>query len=56
MRDVDFPQRGPGYLDLERIDPILRDAVNLWIAGAIGRLRRRCAPAQTLGGGNPRVA
>ena len=35
VRDVEFPQRGPGYLDLERIDPILRDAVNLWIAGAL---------------------
>jgi hypothetical protein len=35
MRDVEFPQRGPGYLDLERIDPLLPDAVNLWISGAI---------------------
>jgi hypothetical protein len=35
MRDVEFPQRGPGYLDLERIDPILPDAVTLWISGAI---------------------
>ena len=35
MRDVEFPQRGPGYLDLERVDSILPDAVNLWIAGAI---------------------
>ncbi len=35
MRDVDFPQRGSGYLDFERIDAILPDAVNLWIAGAL---------------------
>jgi HupE / UreJ protein len=35
MRDVDFPQRGPGYLDFERIGAILPDAVNLWISGAI---------------------
>ena len=35
MRDVEFPQRGPGYLDLERVDSILPDAVNLWIAGAL---------------------
>ena len=35
MRDVEFPQRGPGYLDFEQIDAILPDAVNLWIAGAI---------------------
>jgi hypothetical protein len=35
MRDVEFPLRGPGYLDLERVDAILPDAVNLWIAGAL---------------------
>jgi hypothetical protein len=35
MRDVDFPQQGSGYLDLERINPILPDAVNLWIARAV---------------------
>jgi HupE / UreJ protein len=35
IRDVEFPQRGPGYLDLERIDAILPDAVNLWISGAL---------------------
>jgi hypothetical protein len=35
MRDVEFPQRGPGYLDLEQVDSILPDAVNLWIAGAL---------------------
>ena len=35
MRDVEFPQRGPGYLDLERADSILPDAVALWITGAL---------------------
>jgi len=35
MRDVEFPQRGPGYLDLERVDSILPDAVNMWISGAL---------------------
>ena len=35
MRDVEFPQRGPGYLDLDRIDSILPDAVTLWISGAL---------------------
>jgi hypothetical protein len=35
VRDVEFPQRGPGYLDLERVDSILPDAVTLWIAGAV---------------------
>ena len=31
MRDMDVPLRGPGYLDLARIDPVLRDAAMLWI-------------------------
>jgi hypothetical protein len=35
IRDVEFPQRGPGYLDLDRIDSILPDAVTLWISGAL---------------------
>ena len=32
MRDVDFPRRGVGYLDLARADAWLRDAANMWIA------------------------
>lgn len=31
-RDVDFPTREPGYLDLERADAALRDAATLWIS------------------------
>src|SRR5258705_955998 len=31
-RDVDFPTRGPGYLDLARADASLRDAATLWIS------------------------
>jgi hypothetical protein len=31
-RDVDFPTREPGYLDLERADISLRDAATLWIS------------------------
>ena len=31
-RDVDFPTRGPGYLDLARADTSLRDAATMWIA------------------------
>lgn len=31
MRDIDVPVRGPGYVDLSRIDPVLRDAATLWI-------------------------
>jgi hypothetical protein len=32
MRDVNFPVRGPGYLDIAQADPLLRDATKLWIA------------------------
>src|SRR5260370_14188997 len=32
MRDVEFPEQAPGYLDLDRIDPTLHDAATLWIA------------------------
>jgi hypothetical protein len=32
MRDVELPRRGPGYLVLEDLDPLLRQAATLWIA------------------------
>jgi hypothetical protein len=32
IRDVKFPLRGPGYLDLSTVQPALRDAAKLWIA------------------------
>jgi hypothetical protein len=32
MRDFAFPLRGPGYLELEGLDPVLRDAAILWVA------------------------
>ena len=35
MRDVIFPERGPGYLDLEKIDPLLSDAAIQWIANFV---------------------
>jgi hypothetical protein len=35
MRDISFPLRGPGYLDLARAGPLLLDAANLWIAGGL---------------------
>jgi hypothetical protein len=35
FRDVDFPKRGPGYLDLARADASLRDAATQWISEAI---------------------
>ena len=38
MRDVSFPTRGAGLLDVARAEPTLRDAAQLWIADAL-RLR-----------------
>ncbi len=35
MRDVEFPERGPGFLDLDRIDTSLREAASLWISREI---------------------
>lgn len=32
MRDFEFPQRGPGYVDIRASQPMLEDAANLWIA------------------------
>jgi hypothetical protein len=35
MRDVEFPKRGPGFLDLTRVEASLHNAATLWIAEAI---------------------
>jgi hypothetical protein len=35
MRDVNFPVHGPGYLDLDRAQPLLRGAVKVWITDAL---------------------
>ncbi len=35
MRDIDFPVRGAGYLDLARAGPLLLDAANVWVAGSL---------------------
>jgi hypothetical protein len=35
MRDVDFPQRGLGYLDLSRSSAMARESALLWIAGSL---------------------
>ena len=35
MRDVDFPERGQGYLDFDRVDPALREGAMLWISDFI---------------------
>jgi hypothetical protein len=35
MRDVVFPVQGPGYLDVERTDPLLAELATLWISDYI---------------------
>jgi hypothetical protein len=35
MTEVDWPKRGPGYLDLARAEPALRQAATLWLADNI---------------------
>ncbi len=35
MRDVQFPLRGPGFLDLAKAHPLLGDAAMLWIADSL---------------------
>ncbi|MBI2536231.1 MAG: HupE/UreJ family protein [Gemmatimonadetes bacterium] len=35
MRDIQWPVRGPGYLEVGRAEPLLRDAARLWIAGYV---------------------
>ena len=35
MRDVVFPERGPGYLDLPKVDPLLPGAAMLWLGNFI---------------------
>src|SRR5213079_2353966 len=36
IRDVKFPLRGPGYLELSKLDALLKDAATLWIANEVG--------------------
>ncbi|MEX2496848.1 MAG: HupE/UreJ family protein [Woeseia sp.] len=35
MRDMDFPRRGPGYLDIAAAEGLLHDAAQIWIANDI---------------------
>jgi hypothetical protein len=35
MRDIVFPERGPGYLDIGRTEPLLPDACTQWISDFI---------------------
>src|SRR5450631_2631573 len=32
MRDMEFPSKGQGYLDLDRLDTVLPDAATLWLS------------------------
>jgi hypothetical protein len=35
MRDVNFPTRGPGFLDVAQAEPALREAATIWLARTI---------------------
>ena len=35
IRDINFPERGPGYLDLASVDGLLPDAAMMWISDFI---------------------
>jgi hypothetical protein len=35
MRDVDFPERGQGYVDFDHVDPALQESATLWISDFI---------------------
>ena len=35
MRDVDFPVRGPGYVEIEEASALLSDQATIWIAGYV---------------------
>lgn len=35
IRDVDFPERDRGYLDLVKLEPLLPDAATLWISNFV---------------------
>ena len=35
MRDIQFPQRGPGFLELDRGGDALREAARTWVQGSL---------------------
>lgn len=35
MRDVDFPLRGPGYINISEAEPFLYDAAEIWLANFV---------------------
>lgn len=42
IRDVVFPMRGPGFLDIAQAEPLLPDASLLWIAGFLDLYEGDC--------------
>jgi hypothetical protein len=50
MRDIEFPTRGPGYLDLGRAEPTLHTAAIQWVRESLAVLEDdRALPAPDLG-------
>src|SRR5258707_14113590 len=35
MRDLEFPERAQGYLDFDRVDPMLQEGASLWVSDFI---------------------
>ncbi len=35
MHDLEFPERAQGYLDFDRVDPLLREGASLWVSDFI---------------------
>ncbi|HEX6308701.1 MAG TPA: HupE/UreJ family protein [Longimicrobiales bacterium] len=49
MRDIEIPVRGPGYLDVAAVEPLLAEAARLWIAGYVTLFEEgRALPAGTV--------
>jgi hypothetical protein len=55
MRDIQWPLRGPGYLELGKLDSLLRDGTKIWIADNL-KLYEAGAPLPTPAIRNARVS
>jgi hypothetical protein len=49
MRDINFPVRGPGFLEIDQVDPLLYAGARLWIADMVRIYENG---EQIMGGGN----
>ena len=56
LLDVDFPKRGPGYLDLARADRALRDAADVWIGDNVEVYENDTPPRRTAASWTSRVS